>query len=276
MENYRILPLRENLWAISELEKTVMYVINGRDRVLLLDTGFGTVPLRRVVGSLCGDKPVVVVNSHAHPDHSFGNNQFGCVCVGRFDEPFSHRLPDAEELAKTRDMFFGEYLSAGGVLPNWTPGPAPRIFVLQEGDTIDLGGFVLRVLETPGHTLGSVSLLEESCRWLFTGDLILTWEVWGQLETSAALRVYWYTLERLARLERHVDTVFPAHWGEKDNPLHFPPCELPPEILPIYAEGTGRIVRGEDTGEPYDFWGREMRCSRFQIGGMVFDPERIG
>lgn len=276
MERYGILPLRENLWAINELNKTVMYVINGRDRALLLDTGLGTVPLRRVVGELCGDKPVVVVNTHAHSDHNSGNNQFDSVLVGRFDEPFSHNQLWGEERDRTSRMFFSEFLAAGGVLPEWNPGPAPHVSVLQEGDVVELGDFSLRVLETPGHTIGSISLFEESRRWLFTGDLILTWEVWGQLETSSALRVYWQTLERLAGLERHVDVVFPAHWSERDNPLHFPACELPPEILPIYAEGTGRIVRGEDAGEPYDFWGHEMRCGRFQIGGMVFNPARIG
>ena len=43
MDLYRVVPLRENLWAISEVGKTVMYVINGKDKALLLDTGFGMV-----------------------------------------------------------------------------------------------------------------------------------------------------------------------------------------------------------------------------------------
>ena len=278
MECYRVIPLRGDLWAISELEKTVMYVMNGRDRALLFDTGFGLTPLRGVVSELCGEKPIVVVNSHAHIDHHSGNNQFETVHVGRFDEPASHGWPSAEECARVREMNFSDYLAAGGDLSGWRPGPARRVCVLQDGDVIDLGGMTLRVLEAPGHTPGSIALLEESRRWLFTGDLILTWEVWGQLAESTALRVYWQSLQRLGQLERRVDTVFPSHWGEneRDNPLHFPSFELPPEILPIYAEGTGRIVEGLDKGEPYDFWGREVRCQRFQIGGMVFDPHRIG
>ena len=55
MDFYRVIPLRENLWAINEVGKTVMYVINGREKALLLDTGFGLVPLRRLVRELCGE-----------------------------------------------------------------------------------------------------------------------------------------------------------------------------------------------------------------------------
>ena len=85
MEFYRVIPLRENLWAISEVGKTVMYVVNGEKKALLLDTGFGMVPLRQVASQLCGEKPLLVVNSHGHLDHNSGNNQFDSVYVGRYD-----------------------------------------------------------------------------------------------------------------------------------------------------------------------------------------------
>ena len=41
MQLSRIIPLEKDLWAINEIDKTVMYVINGTEKVLLLDTGFG-------------------------------------------------------------------------------------------------------------------------------------------------------------------------------------------------------------------------------------------
>ena len=276
MDFYRVIPLRENLWAINEVGKTVMYVINGREKALLLDTGFGLVPLRRLVRELCGEKPVVVVNSHGHIDHNSGNNQFDTVFVGRYDEPNSHHELTQDDRAMVEEMFFKDFLDAGGKLPDWNPGPSPHVKALCDGDVLDLGGIALRVVEAPGHSLGSIALFEENQRWLFTGDLILTWEVWGQLECSTTLRVYQKSLERLAELENQVDTVFPAHWEEKRNPLHIPECQLPPRVLSLYAQGTGRIVEGEDKGVPYPFRGREMRCGFFEIGGMAFDPDRIG
>ena len=113
METYKIVPLRDNLWAIDEIGKTVMYVVNGTEKALLLDTGFGFVPLREVVRSLCGDKPVVVVNSHGHGDHNSGNNQFDVVHVGRFDEPASHAVITPETRAHFQQMFFEQFAAQG-------------------------------------------------------------------------------------------------------------------------------------------------------------------
>ena len=67
--------------------------------------------------------------------------------------------------------------------------------------------------------------------------------------------------------------MFPAHWVD---PCGFPPYQLPPRILSLYAQGTARIVSGEDKGVPYPFGGKPMRCAFFEIGGMVYDPTRIG
>ena len=277
MDLYRVVPLRENLGAISEVGKTVMYVINGKDKALLLDTGFGMVPLKQVVHELCGEKPLMVANSHGHLDHNSGNNQFDTVYVGRYDEPDSHDAVSEGTKERICRDFYQEFFQEGGVVPGtWKPGPAPHILTLEEGDRIDLGGIALRVLECPGHSLGSIALYEENLGWLFTGDLILTWEVWGQLPRSSTLRVYGESLQRLAGLEPGVTTVFPAHWEECRNPLKLPEFQLPPRVLSMYAQGTQRVVRGEEEGVAYPFRGMDARCSFFEIGGMVFDPKRIG
>ena len=40
MDTLKVIPLRPDLWALDEVGKTIMYVINGRDKALLVDTGF--------------------------------------------------------------------------------------------------------------------------------------------------------------------------------------------------------------------------------------------
>ena len=47
MQLFRIISLEEDLWAINEIDKTVMYVINGTERALLLDTGLGLTEFKR-------------------------------------------------------------------------------------------------------------------------------------------------------------------------------------------------------------------------------------
>ena len=70
MQLFRIIPLEKDLWAIYEIDKTVMFVINGTERALLLDTGLGLTDLKEEVLKLCGEKSLIVVNTHAHVDHN--------------------------------------------------------------------------------------------------------------------------------------------------------------------------------------------------------------
>ncbi|MDD3244068.1 MAG: MBL fold metallo-hydrolase [Eubacteriales bacterium] len=276
MKSYiTVYPLEENVWALDELSRTTMFVVKGSEKALLLDTGFGLSDLTPIVRSLCGDLPITVVNTHAHGDHNSGNNQFDSVCVGRFDEPASHAL-HMDGKAGLRE-FLCDSLDETFDAQAWNPGPAPHVEPLQEGDTLSLGNYVFTVLEVPGHSIGSIALYEPTQGWLFTGDMVLTWEVWGQLKDSAALRCYAQSLEKMAALAPRLRKVFPAH-GASALPAGQGRHWLTPDILGIYARGTRRIVLGEDPGQPYDnprFAGMGMRVSLFSCGGMAYDPRRI-
>lgn len=270
-----IYQIRDNLWAVDEIRKTTLYIYEGEKRVLLLDTGFGLFNLKKLVGELCPGKEIIVVNSHGHGDHNSGNFQFEKVYVGRMDEPTSHSAPTPANRERYKQMFFTDNPSAAAAdLDNWTPGPSKKVLPLSDGDIIDLGGIELEVLETPGHSLGSICLLDRKNGFLFTGDLMLTWQVWGQLECSTTLKDYSRSLDRLAELEPIINEVFPAH-GRWDNPHGWPIYHLPPKVLSVYAEGTRRIVEGKDVGVPFHD-GPEGLVVYFEIGGMVYDPERLG
>lgn len=282
MEALTVIPLRPGLWALDEVGKTVMYLIDGRDAVLLIDTGFGLSDLKKTVHGLCGKKEIIVVNSHAHVDHASGNNQFERVYMGRYDEPDGHRTPDETEKKRVINTFFGPFLEKGGSIAGWNPGPAKEVLPLKDGDEIDLGDRRLRVIETPGHSLGSIALFEETEGWMFTGDSLLTWEVWGQLERSSVLTVYGESMRKLALLEEKVRCVFPAHWEESRNPKRLRAYELPPEVLSMYADGIEAALDGELEWTDYPFRmelagkGGMMKCVYFPIGGIAFDPARTG
>lgn len=282
MDTLKIVPLRPDLWALDEVGKTIMYVINGREKALLLDTGFGLSDLKHAVRELCGEKEIIVVNSHGHVDHDSGNNQFPWVYMGRYDEPEAYKELDETEKKRVIDTFFEQYLSEGGSLEGWNPGPAKAVLPLCDGDMIDLGDYRLKVIETPGHSLGSIALFEEREGWMFTGDSMLTWEVWGQLERSATLTVYGASMRKLAMLQDKVSAVFPAHWEEVRNPKHLKAYELPAEVLSMYADGIEAALDKKTEWTDYPFRmelvgkGGMMKCVYFPIGGIAFDPKRTG
>ena len=265
--------IRENLWAIDEIGRTIMYLYVGSEKALLLDTGFGLLDLQELVNRLCPGKELVVVNTHAHGDHNGGNGQFECVYVGRRDAQISRCDMDMQ----TRERFFDHFLRCEPRLKDrdlsgWHPQAPNKIVELSDGDVINLGDIQLEVLETPGHTQGSICLYDRANGYLFSGDMMLTWQVWGQLERSATLKEYGESLHRLAMLP--VKEVFPAH-GKADNPFGWPLYHLDPSVIDVYDRGVQQILSGELEGKPYTCFLEDGLCAMFPVGGMVYNPRRI-
>jgi glyoxylase-like metal-dependent hydrolase (beta-lactamase superfamily II) len=95
-----------------------------------------------------------IINTHGHGDHISSN--------GKFKAPiYIHKL-DADFLKNP-----GLNLSAAFGFTIKSP-PASRL--LEEGDLIEVGSFKLKVIHTPGHTPGSISLLADGV--VFTGDTL--------------------------------------------------------------------------------------------------------
>lgn len=276
MEISTVVNLKENLWAINELGKTTMYFVNGSKKVLLLDTGLGLLDLKGKVKELCGDKPIVVVNSHGHMDHNSGNNQFEEVFVGRYDEPESHHIMFEDDKQEMMGYFMEKLIADNYDFSEWHPGPAMKILPLKNGDIIDIGTYCFKVIEAPGHSLGSIVLFEEKEGWMFTGDLMLTWEVWGQLENSTTLKQYYETIVLLCKLKVEVKAIFPAHGIAEKKVEGYSEYELPIEVLDIYANGIYSILEGKAVASDYPFGGKRMKSATFDIGGIIYDPERLG
>ncbi len=96
--------------------------------------------------------------------------------------------------------------------------------LLEDGDHISSDGMELKVLQTPGHTPGSISLYLNT--WLFSGDVIFFNSIgrtdlpggdYGELEKSIRDKIY--------ALDDNVK-IFPGHgpetavgWEKKNNPF---------------------------------------------------------
>ncbi len=72
----------------------LMHLLVGKDSALVIDTGFGLVNLKEAVNRLT-DKPVKVINTHGHFDHTHGNWQFGGAMVSYKDLETISRHDDA-------------------------------------------------------------------------------------------------------------------------------------------------------------------------------------
>jgi len=167
--------LAEDTYAIYEpnqFEEAICYLVLGTERGVLIDAGTGIGNVRQVVQELT-DLPVSVVLTHEHYDHIGGAYRFNEIAHVD-DSTALARLAQGRDNASLQQYVTDEYLwkpLPAGFNPNtWTIPPIEPTQLLTDGDTIDLGGRLLEVITTPGHSPGSICLLDRANRLLWTGD----------------------------------------------------------------------------------------------------------
>lgn len=139
----------------------ISYVVEGRDRALLVDTGYGNADIKAYIEEHITRLPLTAVNTHIHPDHSGGNGQFDVVYVEE------HEKADAE------GVYFYIIPGMRDACSAVKEGGEYRFAFLKDGEEIDLGGRSLRVCWIPGHTPGSIALFDRQTGLLISGDAIL-------------------------------------------------------------------------------------------------------
>jgi glyoxylase-like metal-dependent hydrolase (beta-lactamase superfamily II) len=175
---YVTIKLDERTFAIGEPrnpERNYSYLIMGADRAILFDAGTGRHDIRPIVKSLT-DLPITFMPSHFHFDHVGNEVTFDHVAV--VDLPHIRDQSIDGELQLNWQQHIG---SIEGI-------EAPTLIVdewYKPGDTISLGGRVLQVLYTPGHTDDSVSLLDLDSFALFVGDFMYPGDLYAFLPTSS-------------------------------------------------------------------------------------------
>jgi glyoxylase-like metal-dependent hydrolase (beta-lactamase superfamily II) len=210
-----------------------MYLVEGTKAALLVDTGTGQRDLAAYVAGLT-TLPVLVVNTHGHGDHAGGNYGFTKV--------YAH----AADFGMIRSM----------------RGPIPELVEVKEGFVIDLGGRSLEVIETPGHTPGSIVLLDAANKMLFAGDNNNS-QVWLFLPESLPLETYLKSQEKLNRRAAQFDMVFPGH----NDPL-------PGSFVAEEIECAQTILKGECSGTAYRPYQNAFLCN-YKSAGIVFDPRKL-
>lgn len=171
---YQVEPLFPGLTRIWDVARTAMYLVEGEEKAVLIDTGVGVGSLKSMMDGLT-DKPVTVLITHGHVDHALGALGFDDVRVSPLDAGvysehcnFEGRKGyvqgcvmqggDAALIGSVRDE---DYLE---------PVPFEQFGELKPGDRFDLGSVTVEVLRGAGHTPGSLTMLIPEWRLLMLGD----------------------------------------------------------------------------------------------------------
>lgn len=231
-ERAKIRQLRPNVWLIDDAGESTCYLICGSERALLVDTLNGEEDLMEIVRTLT-QLPVTVVNTHGHCDHVYGNVFFG--------EAWLH--PADEALMKAHFAMFQEDLDRR----NLHPCPTRPLTI---GQTFDLGGVVLEVVDLSGHTAGSVGLLDRAARVLYSGDGVNP-HLWMQLEESLPI----------ARLQEMLTKLKQQHGGAFDRVLTgHAKGYTGAEIVDVLFKACGEMLAGQTVQDPdYAYFGGTCR-----------------
>jgi glyoxylase-like metal-dependent hydrolase (beta-lactamase superfamily II) len=186
-----------------------LYRIAGKGFDIQLDFGTGLCSLGAAVQK--PKRPVLAVATHAHIDHIGSFHEFPRR-AGHPAEAVTFATMCDEGTLCSRFTTLSQPVAcrpAGvGPISTFVPPPAPLTEILDEGDVLDLGGRSLRVLHLPGHSPGSIGLLDERDGVLFAGDAIYDDELLDDIP-GADIPDYLATMRRLAELD--VRIVYGGH-----------------------------------------------------------------
>lgn len=154
---------------VSEAERSFFYLVEGRDFDVLIDGGWGfgrSIDRHR-------ERPLHAIATHSHFDHigllhlatrRFGHQAEAAIFAG----PTPHAtqaLPWLDGLACLAD---GNSIAAETIAQK----PCPLTDMVADGATLALGNRVLSIIHTPGHSPGSLSVLDSLSGFLFCADTV--------------------------------------------------------------------------------------------------------
>jgi len=140
--------------------------------------------------------PELIVNTHAHVDHIAANPELkektsALLCIHKAD---ADMLVNPQ---RNLSFFIGEVVSS----------PAPDR-LLEDGDILQAGTISLKVIHTPGHSPGSISLLGDKC--IFTGDLLFAGGIGRYDFPGSSYEMLMNSLQKIMQLDGDL-LVYPGH-----------------------------------------------------------------
>ena len=239
-ERMKISKLSDTIFLLNDNDSGTAYLVLGPERALVIDTANGYENFYDIVRGLT-DLPLVLVNTHAHPDHVRGNVWFPKAYIN---------FRDREQYY---DMFRGDYLPEA--IRGLEPCPIENI---DDGDVIDLGGGKkIEVIACPGHTQGGICLLDREDRVLFTGDSVLARTLWMFFPYCTTLTRLCESLENLKRYADGYDRLLTGHGIGYDTP----------ELIDRIIEAARAVIDGKTDRQGPPFVRRDVTFPTYLYTG---------
>ena len=253
-EVYKAAPGVLAIYEPHQSEETISYLILGRKKAVLFDTGMGISDIKKTVAELT-KLLVVVLNWHTHNDHVGGNWEFETVYG--MDTDFTRQNARGSREDAQAEIGPGQIcgeLPKGFDVKAYATKPWKIAKYVHDGEKIDLGSRTLEVIATPGHTPDSISLFDRANGLLFTGDTYYPAPIW-LFRPETDLNAYDASIRKLAALVPQVKIVL----GQHNVPV------APPSVLPQLVKAFEEVRAGK-VKPKQDFPGKVT----YEVRGFTF------
>lgn len=241
---------REGIIEIDEFDCASIFVIVGKERALVLDTGTGIGDLRWVIENKITNKPYDVVITHNHGDHIGGAGFFDKVWVHEKDMDWSSK--EFGPSLEFRKIYAGLILAREGKhysyhadsdIVEWDRVPDKKI--LKDGQVFKLGGRNVTIYHCPGHSPGECVAIDDLTGTLFTGDACNNNLLMGN-ETGKTARetveAAYHALSRIWGMKESYNEVYNSHHDFRGfgSPLSW-------DVLPNAVACLQQLIEGKAT-----------------------------
>ncbi|MDR2303905.1 MAG: MBL fold metallo-hydrolase [Treponema sp.] len=233
----------EKTTIISGLATELCYLIEGTEKALLVDSLSGAGNLKSFVREIT-DLPVTLVNTHGHPDHAGGNFDFGECFIHYNDISLIYEC-DVKNRKRYVDRMIKITKKEVSLKETDFSNTCPiKTLPVNDGYIFNLGGRKIEVIAVPGHTLGSIVLLDQTTSTVFSGDacnantLLL-------FPHSSSIEEYKSALLHFKSFQPYFEVMYSGHGL----------TPVPKTVIDEAIELCEEIMQGTDDKEQKDFMG---------------------
>ena len=254
-ERVHLKKINDHIYLMDDNHETSGYIVIGSKKAVIIDTMNGYENVYEIARTVT-DLPLMVINTHGHPDHIYGNIYF--------EEVYIH--PEDMELAHLffQDPEFVSQTASYGLKP-------AKMLPINPGDMVDLGDLELEIIGLPGHSKGSICLLSKKDRILFVGD-VMVGHTWMQLDWCLPLEEMLHNLNEFSKRWEEFDYVSSGHWTEL----------VPVSFCKLQRDAVASVLAGDTKDdEDYTWFGGICKAHPYsdETGEnhykIVYDPKNL-
>lgn len=222
-----IIKMNENTWRLED-GFVRFFLLVGSEKAVMIDSGVDCPDAADIAKTLT-DKPVILLNTHGDGDHTSG--------TGGFNEIHIHPLDYVN--CRLHDKY-----------------PDTALAEVNDGDVIELGGRPLEIVHIPGHTKGSIAVLDVNDRTVYSGDSVQNGHIYmfGMHRDTDSFEG---SLERLIEMKDKYDRICASH-GE---------CVLPCGYAEKIKAAWSEVHLGNAEYEAIDLHGNRVRSYTLETCG---------